>query len=140
MCHLESKTKGLQYIPGDRKYPLADNRATRYCKIDDLQGLYNALQCFSPVLPVCILAVKVMIHSDTEEGNGLCCQNYGHSYVTTVYFRLYHNRTVSDKRTSCEKSPSYGLQRKDNLMLLNKQIKVLKIGLEEIEKLYEDPK
>ena len=56
MCHLESKTKGLQYIPGDRKYPLADNRATRYCKIDDLQGLYNALQCFSPVLPVCTLS------------------------------------------------------------------------------------
>ena len=99
MCHLESKTKGLQYIPGDRKYPLADNRATRYCKIDDLQGLYNALQCFSPVLPVCILAVKVMIHSDTEEGNGLCCQNYGHSYVTTVYFR------VSNNRTKCAKFP-----------------------------------
>ena len=138
MCHLESKTKGLQYIPGDRKYPLADNRATRYCKIDDLQGLYNALQCFSPVLPVCILAVKVMIHSDTEEGNGLCCQNYGHSYVTTVYFRVLHYRTESNKSTQCENSLSYGLQRNVNLMLLNKQFKVLKLlkfGLKEIEKL-----
>ena len=51
-------------------------------------------------------------------------------YIITVQYLInVHN---------VKNSLSYGLQRKDNLMLLNKQFKVLKllkIGLEEIEKL-----
>ena len=48
-------------------------------------------------------------------------------YIITVQYLInVHN---------VKNSLSYGLQRKDNLMLLNKQFKVLKIGLKEIEKL-----
>ena len=51
-------------------------------------------------------------------------------YIITVQYLInVHN---------VKNSLSYGLQRNDNLMLLNKQFKVLKllkIGLEEIEKL-----
>ena len=50
-------------------------------------------------------------------------------YIITVQYLInVHN---------VKNSLSYGLQRNDNLMLLNKQFKVLKllkIGLEEIEK------